>query len=120
GVADDAMWIAALIRKTLQPFGLTDGIVRVESDVNMNRLHDVLVLAVREKMLEQIAVADRRIIAKEGRLHAVLEPRIAMIFEVVEMVMRINDLEILHFATCASNSVGSDLQAPRFSGRFAL
>lgn len=95
GVADDAVRKAVPVGDALQPSGLADRIGRIVTDVEMHRLDHVLAAAIGQEMLDQIAAADRGIVAESARLHPVLQPGIAMGLEIIEMVMGIDDREMV-------------------------
>ena len=64
--------------------------------LQVNRLDDILILDVFAKIVDQIVATDRRVVAKDSLEHFVLQPRIASGFQIVQVMMGIDDRQVVH------------------------
>src|SRR5579883_1695296 len=92
------------VSKALQPAGFTRGVGGIETDIEVDRLDQVLAGRIGKKIFQKIAPTNRCIVAEDDWLHAVLQPWIAVMLEVVEMVVRIDDWEVVHGSTGCSGA----------------
>ena len=102
GMADDRVRKAVGCVDLGQPAGFGDLVVTIALGLDMDRLDHVLVGAVAPEVLGQIVPPDRAILAeKELLAHRVGQERIMQRFEIPQVMVGIDDLQVGHLG--ASN-----------------